>query len=77
VLPHGGKRMRCRLIEECRRRHAHTDPQEMIRIAVFIDSYYWLLKEKKIKPGGILKEAETIAARNYPGYIKKRSGSSI
>jgi ABC-type nitrate/sulfonate/bicarbonate transport system substrate-binding protein len=39
--------------------------------------YYRLLKEKKIKPGDILKEAEGIAARNYPSYIKKRSGSSI
>ncbi|MFZ2949317.1 MAG: ABC transporter substrate-binding protein [Desulfuromonadaceae bacterium] len=32
--------------------------------------YYKLLKEKKIKPRDILKEAEAIAARNYPSYLK-------
>ncbi len=34
--------------------------------------YYRLLKERKIKPGDILKEAEAIAARNYPAYLKNR-----
>jgi len=34
--------------------------------------YYRLVKEGKIKESAILKEAERIAARNYPGYLKNR-----